>query len=328
MLPGINKKNRRLKSFFTAFLSILIIFSTIGCRQMVKPEKVQTPPCNIVFISIDTLRADHLGCYGNKEIQTPNIDQLAEEGVLFSQCFTPVPVTLPAHVSMMTGQYPLSHGVRNNGTFLAPPELTTLAEVVKIRGYQTSAFIGAFVLDSRFGLDQGFDVYNDYLKKDSSQPLLLYNERKAGESVSDAQKWLKTHHEKPFFLFLHCFDPHAPYDPPEPFATDYKDNLYDGEISYVDQAIGALFTTLKELNQWDQTLIVLTSDHGEGLGDHGEKTHAIFIYDSTLHVPLIFPISQTLTPKCRNCPRSIHHRYFPYLTGNSRGRNRTRLSGN
>ena len=188
----------------------------------------------------------------------------------------------------MTGLYPLSHGVHNNGTFVAGPELLTLAEILKGRGYQTAAFVGSFVLDRRFGLDQGFDVYDDYMSKDQGQPLLLYNERKAEAVVSEADKWLKANGKnKPFFLWLHCFDPHAPYEPPEPFATTCKNNLYDGEISYTDQMLGKVMTTLKEMNLWDQTLVILTADHGEGLGDHGEKTHAIFIYDSTLHVPLI-----------------------------------------
>ncbi|MEW6378136.1 MAG: tetratricopeptide repeat protein [bacterium] len=251
-------------------------------------RQAKAPQFNIVLISIDTLRADHLGCYGYKGTQTPVIDQLAREGALFSHCLTPSPVTMPAHLSMMTGLYPLSHGVRNNGTFVAAPELVTLAEVLKDQGYQTAAFVGSFVLDRRFGLDQGFDVFDDYMNKDQELTLLLYNERKAENVVSEAEKWLKANgSNKPFFLWLHCFDPHAPYEPPKPFADIYKTNLYDGEIAYTDQTLGRLVVSLKEMNLWDQTLLVLTADHGEGLGDHGEKTHAIFIYDSTLHVPLI-----------------------------------------
>lgn len=284
-MTGITKNKLGNFNLFGMFFLLILI---IGCHRIGSTPPVKAPKFNILFISIDTLRADRLGCYGYSDVQTPNIDQLAKEGALFSQCYTPVPITLPAHTSMMTGQYPLSHGVRNNGTFLAPPELETLAEILKARGYQTSAFIGAFVLDRRFGLDQGFDLYNDYLKKDKTQPLLLYNERKAEDVVSEAQNWLTTHGSEPFFLFLHCFDPHAPYEPPEPFAAAYKGNPYDGEISYVDQMLGKLFTTLKNLDIWDKTLVILTSDHGEGLGEHGEKTHAIFIYDATMHVPLIF----------------------------------------
>lgn len=273
---------------FLAAGLFLILFGCHHIQQLPKNKITQkVPPFNVLFISIDTLRADHLGCFGSSIVKTPNIDQLAKEGALFSKCYTPVPVTLPSHLSMMTGLFPLSHGVRNNGTFLAPPELETLAESFKARGCQTAAFIGSFVLDSRFGLDQGFDYYDDYLSKDQSQPLLLYNERKAEAVVSSAQSWLKEHGQNPFFLWLHCFDPHAPYDPPEPFTTNYRENPYSGEIAYVDQELGKLFATLKEMNLWDKTLIVFTADHGEGLGEHGEKTHAIFIYDSTLRVPLI-----------------------------------------
>ena len=280
-------KTIKTRALFPALLGLLVLMA--GCHQAGLVRQTKTPEFNILLISIDTLRADHLGCYGYSATKTPTIDELAREGTLFSRCYTPVPVTLPSHISIMTGLYPLSHGVRNNGTFVAGPELLTLAEILKGRGYQTAAFVGSFVLDRRFGLDQGFDTYDDYMSKDQSQPLLLYNERKAEDVVSGADKWLKENGKnKPFFLWMHCFDPHAPYEPPEPFATAYKNNPYDGEISYTDQMLGKVMTTLKEMNLWDQTLIIFTADHGEGLGDHGEKTHAIFIYDSTLHVPLIF----------------------------------------
>lgn len=281
-MTGIIKTKKVL---FSGLLGGLLLMA--GCHRAGLPLKTKAPDFNVLFISIDTLRADHLGCYGYSNVQTPNIDQLAGEGALFSRCYTPVPVTLPSHTSMMTGRYPLSHGVRNNGTFVVDPEMETMAKVLKGRGYQTAAFMGAFVLDSRFGLDQGFDVYDDYMDQDKTQPLLLYNERKAEAVVEGAQKWLKTNGSKPFFLWLHCFDPHAPYEPPEPFATTYKGNLYDGEIAYTDQVLGRLFATLKAMNIWDNTLVILTGDHGESLGEHGEKTHAIFIYDSTMHVPLI-----------------------------------------
>ncbi|MEW5802528.1 MAG: tetratricopeptide repeat protein [bacterium] len=281
-------KTIRTRTLFSGLLGLLVLMA--GCHQTGSLlRQAKAPEFNIVLISIDTLRADHLGCYGYSGTKTPTIDQLAREGATFTQCYTPVPVTLPSHISMMTGLYPLSHGVRNNGTFVAGPELLTMAEVLKGRGYQTAAFVGSFVLDRRFGLDQGFDVFDDYMSKDQSQPLLLYNERKAEDVVTEADKWLKAHgSSKPFFLWMHCFDPHAPYEPPEPFLTAYKDNLYDGEISYTDQMLSKFINTLKEMNLWDRTMIILTADHGEGLGDHGEKTHAIFIYDSTLHVPLIF----------------------------------------
>jgi len=300
-MTGIIKTKTR--TLLSGLLGLLVLMA--GCHQGGLLRQARAPKLNVVLITIDTLRADHLGCYGYSGTKTPNIDQLAKDGALFSRCYTPVPVTLPSHLSIMTGLYPLSHGVHNNGTFVAGPELLTLAEILKGRGYQTAAFVGSFVLDRRFGLDQGFDVYDDYMSKDKTQPLLLYNERKAEDVVTEADKWLKENGKnKPFFLWMHCFDPHAPYEPPEPFATAYKKIPYDGEISYTDQMLGKFIATMKEMNIWDQTLVIFTADHGEGLGDHGEKTHAIFIYDSTLHVPLIMRYPKLL-PQDRKISQEV-----------------------
>ncbi|MGA1864293.1 MAG: tetratricopeptide repeat protein [bacterium] len=270
-------------------LLLLILVLGIACGQICAKDGniIKGPDFSLLLITIDTLRADHLGCYGYKEIETPTIDQLASEGVLFSNAFTPVPITLPSHVSIMTGVYPIQHGVRNNGDYILRQDALTLAEVMKSNGYQTAACVGAFVLDSLFGLDQGFDLYDDFLPREGRGATLLDNERKAEAVTKAGLDWLKKNRTDPFFLWLHYFDPHASYLPPSPFDKEYKGCLYDGEIAYTDKCIGDLIRGLKDMGLMGRTIIILTSDHGEGLGEHGEPTHSIFIYDSTLHVPLI-----------------------------------------
>jgi tetratricopeptide (TPR) repeat protein len=297
----------KFNNYQDVLLVILVIlffqisfFLIPGCQPVPELSRPQSPivlsGSNCLFISIDTLRADHLGCYGYNAIETPNIDALASEGILFSKAYTPVPVTLPAHSTMLTGLFPIGHGVRNNGTFRLEDENLSLAEIFRKAGYRTGAFIGSFVLDSRFGLDQGFEVYDDQMDSGGKQKVLFYNERPAEKVIDSAIQWIKEEDNRPFFAFIHCFDPHAPYDPPSPYKERYSKNLYDGEIKYVDEVLGRLFMTLKELNLYDNTLICFTSDHGEGLGEHNEKTHAIFIYDATLHVPLIFRYPVKISP--------------------------------
>ena len=282
----INTKRNNLLWLRPVFFLLFCLFC-LGCRHLTKANQSPQPECNVVLITLDTLRADHLGCYGNKNVKTPHIDEMAGQGVLFSHAYTPVPVTLPSHTSILTGLYPVYHGVRNNGTFKADENLETLTEVLKQNGFKSAAFIGAFVLDSRYGLDQGFDHYDDYLEKDPNHTFMVYNERTAGEVIKSANGWLEKNAQDRFFMWIHCFDPHAPYSPPAPFSAMYRHNLYNGEIAYTDYALGRFFAALKEKNILDETLLVITADHGEGLGEHAEKTHAIFIYDSTLHVPLI-----------------------------------------
>ena len=295
------RKNPYVSHLFFICVFLIGLLCLAGCHQVSELPPSRKPPIklsgsNCLFISIDTLRADHLSCYGYDAIKTPHIDALASEGVRFAKAYTPVPVTLPSHATMMTGLFPIGHGVRNNGTFRLEEENLTLAEIFRQAGYRTGAFVGAFVLDSRFGLDQGFDVYDDQLGSSSDQKVLFYNERPAERVIDSAIEWIKTKDNRPFFAFIHCFDPHAPYDPPSPLKEQYAQNLYDGEIKYVDEMIGKLVTVLKEMDLYDNTLICFTSDHGEGLGDHEEKTHAIFIYDATLHVPLIFRYPGKIAP--------------------------------
>lgn len=242
---------------------------------------------NVVVITTDTTRADHIGCYGNRGVRTPVLDSLAQEGILCAHATTPSPSTLPAHSSLMTGLYPFHHGARANGTFRLNEEVTTLAERLKSIGYSTGAAISSFVLDSRYGLDQGFDLYHDDLTKGMKYSRNMFRERAAELTNEPATQFLRENADGPFFLWVHYFDPHAVYLPPEPFRSEYAHNLYDGEIAYADSQIGVLLDQLEELGVRDRTLVVYASDHGEGLGEHGEQTHSMLVYDATLHVPLI-----------------------------------------
>jgi arylsulfatase A-like enzyme/Flp pilus assembly protein TadD len=243
---------------------------------------------NVLLITSDTTRADHVGCYGNRGVATPVIDGLARHGTLCAMTVTPSPATLPAHASLLTGRYPYRHGARANGTFRLEDRITTLAERLGNAGYRTAAMISAFVLDARFGLHQGFEVYDDDLTRGIKYSPHMFRERPAEVTTESVTGWLRQNGQESFFLWVHYFDPHAVYLPPEPFRTQYRHAPYDGEIAYVDSQIGALMEQLEALGVRDKTLVIFTSDHGEGLGDHGEQTHSLLIYDSTLHVPLIF----------------------------------------
>lgn len=243
---------------------------------------------NVILISIDTCRADHLGCYGYKLNTTPNIDNFARQACQFSNTITPVPVTLPAHSTMLTGTIPPYHGVHNNINFRLGESNLTLAEILQEAGFATAAFVGSMVLDSERGLDQGFETYDDNFKEPINSVLGV--ERRAGEVSSEALQWLRQNKKKRFFMFLHYYDPHTKYDPPEPFATKFTDNLYAGEIAYSDHCIGQVLAELKKLGLYDSSLIIITADHGEMLGEHGEKDHTYFIYNSAIKVPLLFKL--------------------------------------
>lgn len=242
---------------------------------------------NVLLITVDTLRADHLGSYGRSEAQTPVMDALAREGARFTSTFTHVPMTLPAHASMMTGRLPFRHGVRNNGTYRLAAEETTLAEILDNDGYRTGAALGAFVLLRKFGLAQGFDQYDDQLQADSV--LRVFDtEIAADQVVAKWRQWRRrSHDDSPFFYWAHFYDPHLPYEPPEPFRSQFPDHPYDGEVAFVDSQIGLMIDDLRQDGLLDQTLVVLTSDHGESFGEHGETGHGLTAYRSTLQVPLI-----------------------------------------
>jgi arylsulfatase A-like enzyme/Tfp pilus assembly protein PilF len=258
---------------------------TLGCGRG-KPE-----PVNVLLVSLDTVRPDHLGCYGNTDIETPNTDRIAAEGFVFTDAMTSVPLTLPSHASILTGLYPISHGARINGTFTLADRFTTLAEVLKANGYTTGAFVGSFVLDSRFGTAQGFDTYDDLMDLRMPAGGADHPERRASNVTTNAVRWLGEVSE-PFLAFVHYYDPHTPYEPPPPFDSLYQGNPYDGEIAYTDRELGRLLDGLEQLDLMERTLIVVLSDHGEGLGDHGELEHGILIYESTMKVALIIRIPE------------------------------------
>lgn len=252
------------------------------------PPATRKPSPNIILITIDTVRADHLGCYGYGEIQTPTLDGLARDGVVFEHAISQVPLTWPSHAAILTGTYPFQNGVQDfTGQPLAP-QFHSIAEALKQHGYATGAVVSAFVLDRSWGLNRGFDFYDDAFSAETFQKKDIgLVDRRAGESVTHAIAWLKKTPHRPFFLWLHLYDPHSPYDPPEPFRAQYRDHLYDGEIAYTDHELGRLIAYLKQNRLYDATLITLLSDHGESLGEHGEHEHGFFVYDSTVHIPLI-----------------------------------------
>ena len=251
----------------------LIAFSRAGNRRST-PEA----PRNLLLVTIDTLRADRLSSYDGRFVQTPVLDGLARRGVRFSRAFAHTPTTLPSHTSILTGTLPLYHGVHDNGTFVLHDDQLTLAELLKERGYATAAFVGAYPLDSRFGLAQGFDRYDDDYRSLGAERLASV-ERKAEDVVEGALTWLRAQ-PGPWFLWVHCYDPHDPYEPPEPFRTRFAGRLYDGEVAYVDAALEPLFRHVRETGLLKSTLVVVTGDHGESLGDHGEKTHGYLAYNS------------------------------------------------
>jgi arylsulfatase A-like enzyme/Tfp pilus assembly protein PilF len=257
-------------------------------RRRLAARRPAPTDLNVVVVTLDTLRADRLGCYGFRGVATPNIDAVAAEGVLFEQATATVPLTLPSHTSIFTGLIPPKHGVRDNGGFFVDQKTTTLAERMKESGWTTGAFIGAWVLDSRWGLDQGFDTYSDRFDLSKYKVVNLGTVQKKGDEVMDlALEWLEGVKSRKFFAWVHLYDPHTPYEPPEPFLSRYPGQPYLGEVAYTDQVVGRLVSWLKGAGVWDRTVLVLLADHGESLGEHGEKAHTFFVYDATQHVPLV-----------------------------------------
>ena len=279
---------RKNRFIFFLFLLCLFLIIFLSGSPLVSRKNTKEARLNLLLISIDTLRADRLSCYSKKHLPTPNMDILAENGVIFSRAFAHNTTTLPSHANMLLGLTPLYHGVRENTNFIVRKEFLTLAEYLKSFSYSTRAIIGGYPLHSRFGLSQGFDIYDDDYETVKYQKL-AYGERKAEVVVDKALDWLKSQ-KSPWFLLIHCFDPHDPYEPPEPFKTKYEENLYDGEVAYVDFVLGKLVSYIIENNLFDNTLIIFTGDHGESLGQHGEMTHGYLAYNTTIWVPLIISI--------------------------------------
>jgi arylsulfatase A-like enzyme/Flp pilus assembly protein TadD len=242
---------------------------------------------NVVLVTIDTLRADHVGAYGHADGETPTIDRLAREGVLALDAVVQVPQTRPSHASIFTGRYPYEHGIRDNYSKPLAPGTPTIASVLRGQGWDTAAFIGAYPVSRPSGLDQGFAVYDDPFAAGDDTTRQARTERRAKEVVDRALAWLEKPRPGPFFAWVHLFDPHAPYEAPEPYRKRHAASPYDGEVAYADAQLGRIVSWLDSRGLRGRTLLVVTSDHGEGLGEHGEDEHMLFVYDSTLRVPLV-----------------------------------------
>jgi arylsulfatase A-like enzyme/Tfp pilus assembly protein PilF len=279
----MNTLAKRMPIFLILLYLFFFLFLFDLClKAQENPEGGQF---NVLLITVDTLRPDRLSCYQSPYLKTPNIDSLAERGLLFTRAFAHTTTTLPSHTNILLGLTPLIHGVHDNNNFIVREEFLTLAEHLKNYGYSTGAFVGAYVLDSRFGLCQGFDFYDDNYERSHRRKISTL-ERKAEDVVDHCLDWLRVQ-RSPWFIWIHCYDPHDPYDPPETFRNQYEENPYDGEVAYVDFILGKLLDYLKAHNLFEQSLIIFTGDHGESLGQHEEATHGFFAYNSTLWIPLI-----------------------------------------
>ena len=285
-----------------AMVAGLAAWALRGTRTTVRRD----PGLSVLLITIDTLRADALGAYGRADAETPWIDRLARSGVRFERAHAHNVITLPSHANILSGQYPFGHGVRDNSGFRFPPGTATLATILKARGYRTGAFVSAFPLDSRFGLDNGFEVYDDRLGgAETTQTAFLVPERRGPETVASARRWLGEHRGERVFCWVHLYEPHFPYEPPEPLASRFRAQPYQGEVAAADAALEPLLRPLLEAGDGGRTLVVLTGDHGESLGDHGELTHGIFAYESTLHIPLVIFAPSILAPAV--VPTPVRH---------------------
>ena len=294
-LSGIEIRNVRLRA-----LLLLLVLPLLGsCSR----GGVSQP--NLLLVTVDTVRADHLGCYGDRDAVTPTFDRLAGEGIRFDAASSSVPLTLPSHATVLSGLLPPHHGLRNNGAGALPPGTATLSTLLKGAGYRTGGFVGAFVLDRRFGLGTGFEVYDDEIPRDPQAGVSLEAERPGQEVVDRALAWLNKQDDRPFFLWVHLYDAHAPYTPPPPWAARHPGRPYDGEISEVDEQVGRLLAELDRRGLAGKTVVAVAADHGESLGEHGELTHGLLLYEPTLRVPLILRAPGRLTPRVVRSPVSL-----------------------
>src|SRR5581483_11431448 len=278
--------------------SLLFLLALLGASLGARGE---VP--NIVFITVDTTRADRMGFMGNNRALTPNLDAVARQGIVFERAYSQAPLTPVSHATIFTGTYPQFHTVTDFGHPL-PTLLPYLPDILQKAGYKTAAFVGSLILDPRAsmapGFDRGFSIFDAGFraKADPDEDRYSTVERRAGDVVGHAIGWLNKNPKSPFFVWVHLYDPHAPYDPPAPYNKRFKDP-YDGEIAYADASLGKLFTYLRQKGLYEQTLIVMMSDHGESLGAHGESMHGIFLYDETIHVPLIMKLPSELLARRR-----------------------------
>lgn len=282
--PARKTIQKRLDSLFMFLCALLLVSATSSPKH---PRIPAGSPgrSNLLLITIDTLRADRVSCYDSTHLKTPHFDGLAARGVLFTRAFANTSTTLPSHTNILLGVSPLYHGVHENSFFIVRKDFLTLAEHLRAAGYATGAFVGAFPLDKKFGLDQGFDVYDDdFGNRSSSNRQEL--ERRAADVFAKASQWMETQ-PSPWFLWVHCYDPHDPYAPPAPYSEQYAQSPYDGEVAYVDTELGKFLQGLRENRQLEDTFVVFTGDHGESLGQHGEVTHGFFAYNTAIWVPLM-----------------------------------------
>ncbi len=284
---------RRLRQARILALSALLGFLVSGaCRSLAGGQ--ETDPDrhrpSVLLITVDTLRADYLSCYGSQRVATPHLDSLAADGALFVNAYCQVPLTPPSHASILTGTYPATHGLRDFTSGAMNTSVPTLASLLREEGYRTAAFVSAFVLDRSWGLDRGFDLYVDDFEAADFEGVNPGNvQRRASETVDRLLGWL-AQTPSPYFAWLHLFDPHHDYDPPEPYRSRYANDLYAGEVAYTDSQIGRVLAELRKSGKYESTVIVVTSDHGESLGEHGEQEHGFFLYESVIRVPLIFKL--------------------------------------
>ena len=284
-------------------ISIVALFSVTAATVILSASE---PRHNVIVITVDTLRADHLGCYGYRQVQTPNIDAFTSDSIRFERAYTPVPITLPAHTVIFTGTYPTLSGIHDFSANRLGAKQPTLASLLKDRGYATGAVVASGVLDSRFGLNRGFDFYYDHFDFNRLQEANLDEMERPGNVVADeALSWLSKNHSTPFLFWMHLYDPHYPYAPPAPYDQMYKSHPYDGEIAFADEQIGRVLRFLKDKGLYQKSVIIVAGDHGEGLGEHSEKTHGFFIYSSTLRVPLIIHLPEISGVKQSTEPVSL-----------------------
>jgi arylsulfatase A-like enzyme/Tfp pilus assembly protein PilF len=286
-------------SAFRGSIVLCTVLAVGGCRSRPASTDSQAIVTGrpIVLITIDTLRADRLGSYGSTRGLTPVLDRFAQQAALFTAAVTQVPITLPAHATILTGLHPAHHGIRTNDGFRLAAGVPLVTETLRGRGYSTGAFIGGFPLQASSGLARGFDRYDDdFLRKAGTV------ERSADTVVSAALGWIAERQRQPFFVWLHLFDPHSPYTPPQPYADRYANAPYDGEIAYTDAAIGRFFDQLKQLDLFARSTVIVVADHGESLGEHGERTHGTFVYDSTARVPLLVKLADNTTARTIDVP--------------------------
>jgi arylsulfatase A-like enzyme/predicted Zn-dependent protease len=282
------------KGFLLAAAAVVIVAGAVAAYFLLAPAGPDFTRLrkgrdfNVIVITLDTTRADRLGCYGRRDVETPTIDSFAARGVRFEKCYCQTPLTLPSHTTLFTGTLPLYHGVRDNGGFFVPQKLETMAELFKSRGYETGAFIAAYVLDSKWGLNQGFDTYYDKFDLSKFKHISLGTvQRPANEVMDQVMPWLEERKDKRFFTWIHLYDPHSPYEPPPPFDKEYEGRPYLGEIAFADSELHRLWAFLETNDLFERTFIVFAGDHGESLGEHEEQSHGFFIYQAAIHVPLI-----------------------------------------